>query len=298
MRLPSPANSREELAHRRKQKRRVAPWGVEPSFELVRGNLAIMVEIGRLETFESSHRREVLCGLHGDAHRIHDTHHVRRKHDLEHRREELVHFVHGDVAVAVLVKGIEDGMYLVVLGPGAEQGDAADQLHQVDDAIVVAVEQVEHRVLGGVGRHSDLVRCKDALVGLQELLAAQLAIFASSLLHGCKPFVYRNLLQAACLAQLLQVLELRVVFVLGLVGALRQPRAAEHVLLARRHHLRRGAHDLLGHGADHRLWLVLQDSCRRHIAPTWWHRHIRCGGVGRRRRRRRTGTCRVGKLRV
>mmetsp|Transcript_139162 Transcript_139162/g.444077 ORF Transcript_139162/g.444077 Transcript_139162/m.444077 type:complete len:277 (-) Transcript_139162:38-868(-) len=145
-------------------------------------------------------------------------------------------------------------MDLVVLGTGAEQGDATDKLHHVHDVVVVAVEEIEDGVLDLLPGRLDGMRRQDLLVGLPELFARELA-FDGSRLQGGEAQAHGHLLQAAGLPQLLQVLELRIVLVLLLVGALGVEGPGERV----RAHLcaalddlsdAAGAHHGLLHDAD------------------------------------------------
>mmetsp|Transcript_114672 Transcript_114672/g.320440 ORF Transcript_114672/g.320440 Transcript_114672/m.320440 type:complete len:285 (-) Transcript_114672:105-959(-) len=154
-------------------------------------------------------------------------------------------------------------MYLVVLRTRAEQRDPADQLHHVDDVVVVPVEEVEHGVLHRLFRRLDAVGLEELGVGLDKLLAGKLPLRGRGL-QSAEAVPNRHVLQTARLPQLLEVLQLRIVLVLGLVcplcvagaGQRMRPRrgSAWRRLRARHlhgpHHLRAARCDRRGRDAD------------------------------------------------
>mmetsp|Transcript_104764 Transcript_104764/g.312970 ORF Transcript_104764/g.312970 Transcript_104764/m.312970 type:complete len:279 (+) Transcript_104764:388-1224(+) len=158
-------------------------------------------------------------------------------------------------------------MNLLLLGAGTQEGDTADQLHQVHDVVAVAVEEVPDGALDGLRRRLHAVRLQQGLVRLEELLARELPVLRTRFQRG-QAVNNRHGLEAAGPSQLLEALQLRVVvLVLGLVGALRVGGA-----LHRNWSRRRGAGDRRLPHSSHDLWgdlLAADDGARAHGCRKW-----------------------------
>mmetsp|Transcript_59047 Transcript_59047/g.137484 ORF Transcript_59047/g.137484 Transcript_59047/m.137484 type:complete len:234 (+) Transcript_59047:535-1236(+) len=155
-----------------------------------------------------------------------------------------------------------------------------------------------------VGRNLDTVVLQQNLVGFQELLARQLAVYRARLQRQ-EPVHHRYVLETAGPPQLLQSVQLRVVLMFGLVRVLRVGWASQRDRPQRA----TAAGTMHGHCLRRRLWLhsdrggwQLRHSwgCLRHCADNGLGQRAgglratnNCCGHGRWDRRPRRG-CRLG----